>query len=149
MRKPNSNGSGFNQARLSPVSAKTHPSGPPSAPRHSAARHAACLAGQPAGFTLTELLVVSLVIAVLAAFMIPLIRNLRESGLAAKCTSHMRQCAIASMAFTTESNGRLPRLRVPNAIQVPGTPDENSVQSVTVTATPLNGRLFVRIAASE
>lgn len=39
------------------------------------------------------------------------------------------------------------------AIQVPGTPDENSVQSVTVTvtvtATPLNGRVFVRIAASE
>jgi len=37
------------------------------------------------------------------------------------------------------------------AIQVPGTPDGNGVQSVTVTvtATPLNGRLFVRIEASE
>lgn len=118
MSKPNSNGSGSTHPCRIPLPAKTQPAGALCAPCHAAARHAGCRGGHPAGLTLTELLVVVLIIIVLAALIFPLVTNLRESALTAKCASNMRQSAIACMAFAAENNGRLPRLRVPNAMAI-------------------------------
>jgi prepilin-type N-terminal cleavage/methylation domain-containing protein/prepilin-type processing-associated H-X9-DG protein len=66
------------------------------------------------GFTLTEVLVVILIIAVLAAVLIPTVTSMKERASAAGCASNMRQCIAVSLMFSTEQNGRLPRLHVTN-----------------------------------
>ena len=64
------------------------------------------------GFTLTELLIVILIILVLAAILIPSINIMRDRAAAAGCASNMRQCAALATMFTQEQNGRMPRLHV-------------------------------------
>jgi prepilin-type processing-associated H-X9-DG protein/prepilin-type N-terminal cleavage/methylation domain-containing protein len=71
------------------------------------------------GFTLTELLIVIVIIAALAAILIPTITSFRDRAAAAGCASNMRQCIAVSLMFSTEQNGRLPRLHVTNG-QLPG-----------------------------
>ena len=66
------------------------------------------------GFTLTELLVVILIILVLAGMLIPTITRMRDRAAAAGCASNMRQCIVMANMFTAEQNGRLPRLHVYN-----------------------------------
>lgn len=66
--------------------------------------------GKKNGFTLTELLIVIVIIAVLAAILVPTIAGLRERASATGCAANMRQCIALSMLFTSEQNGRLPRL---------------------------------------
>lgn len=68
--------------------------------------------GKKSGFTLTELLVVILIIAVLAVILTLTVSKLRDRAHAAGCASNMRQCAALSVMFSMEHNGRLPRLHV-------------------------------------
>ncbi len=65
----------------------------------------------PPGFTLTELLIVILIIAVLAALMFPLVRGLRERARSATCAQNLRQIGIGLLAYVSESNGRFPNGR--------------------------------------
>ncbi len=64
------------------------------------------------GFTLTELLVVIAIIAVLAYLLMPTITRMRDAATANTCSSNMRQCIAMATSFSTEQNGRLPRLHV-------------------------------------
>lgn len=61
-----------------------------------------------AGFTLTELLVVILIIAVLAALLFSLVRSSREKAKAAVCAQNLKQIGIGLLSHITESNGRFP-----------------------------------------
>lgn len=69
---------------------------------------------QKNGFTITELLVVILIILVLAAVIMPTITRMRDSATATGCASNMRQCITLATMFAAEQNGRLPRLHVTN-----------------------------------
>ncbi len=60
------------------------------------------------GFTLTEVLVVTLIIAVLAALLVPAVSRATKSGRAAVCSSNFHQLAHAMMLYIGENNGRLP-----------------------------------------
>lgn len=66
------------------------------------------------GFSLTELLVVILIIAVLVAILVPTVNRMRDRAHTASCASNMRQCIVMATMFTTEQSGRLPRLHVGN-----------------------------------
>jgi prepilin-type N-terminal cleavage/methylation domain-containing protein/prepilin-type processing-associated H-X9-DG protein len=60
------------------------------------------------GFTLVELLVVIAVIAVLAGMLMPAMGLMRESSLATRCTSQLRQVGAAYQAYANDARGRLP-----------------------------------------
>jgi prepilin-type processing-associated H-X9-DG protein/prepilin-type N-terminal cleavage/methylation domain-containing protein len=62
----------------------------------------------PAGFTLTEILVVILVIAILAAIMFPLVRSMRDKAQGAACTQNLKQIGIGLHSYISENNGRFP-----------------------------------------
>lgn len=61
-----------------------------------------------AGFTLTEILVVIVIIAVLASVMLMVISNMRRSASSAVCVTKMRQIASTLVMYAQEHNGRLP-----------------------------------------
>jgi prepilin-type N-terminal cleavage/methylation domain-containing protein/prepilin-type processing-associated H-X9-DG protein len=60
------------------------------------------------GFTLTELLVVIGLIAVLISLLLPVVSRVRASANAAACLSNLRQMNIAWTSYLIESRGRLP-----------------------------------------
>lgn len=62
----------------------------------------------PAGFSLTEILVVILVIAILAAIMFPLVRSMRDKARGASCTQNLRQIGIGLHSYISENSGRFP-----------------------------------------
>lgn len=57
------------------------------------------------GFTLTELLVVMAIIAVLAALLLPVIQRVRELALGVKCSSGLRQIGMAAEVYSTDNDG--------------------------------------------
>lgn len=63
--------------------------------------------GRHRGFTLIELLVVIAIIAVLAALLLPALRNARESGKKAVCVSNLRQVHLACLLYTEANGGML------------------------------------------
>ena len=60
------------------------------------------------GFTLVELLVVTAIICVLAALLLPALQAARERGRRAVCLSNQRQIYVAAVSFTSDHNGILP-----------------------------------------
>jgi prepilin-type N-terminal cleavage/methylation domain-containing protein/prepilin-type processing-associated H-X9-DG protein len=59
-------------------------------------------------FTLVELLVVIAIIAVLVAIAFPLVGNMRERGLQAKCAGNLKNIYAAWGSYTADNSGRLP-----------------------------------------
>src|SRR5205809_532275 len=58
-------------------------------------------------FTLTELLVVIGLIALLTSLLLPAVGRVREAGRATACLSNLRQMGIAWQMYTIENRGRL------------------------------------------
>ncbi|WPJ96316.1 prepilin-type N-terminal cleavage/methylation domain-containing protein [Coraliomargarita algicola] len=69
-----------------------------------------CLRKGTAAFTLIELLAVLAVIGILAAILIPAIGNVRERAQETKCSSNLRQLALASVAYASDHKGNFPSL---------------------------------------
>ena len=61
------------------------------------------------GFTLIELLVVIAIIAILAALLVPAMKQARAMGLATHCLSNLRQLGVAMYQYNLD-HGRLPPL---------------------------------------
>jgi prepilin-type N-terminal cleavage/methylation domain-containing protein/prepilin-type processing-associated H-X9-DG protein len=68
---------------------------------HTAASH------RRAGFTLTELLVVIGLIAMLVSLFMPVLSKARKAAQATACLSNLRQMGAAWTVYTVENNGRL------------------------------------------
>ena len=62
------------------------------------------------GFTLIELLVVVAIIALLAALLLPALKNAREKAHSAKCVSNLRQIGIAFQMYRSDGSDYLPPL---------------------------------------
>ncbi len=63
------------------------------------------------GFTLTELLVVIVIIAVLAAIAIPVSLRIKKSAESATCASNLKQLGAALISYAVDHNNRLPNLQ--------------------------------------
>lgn len=61
-----------------------------------------------AGFTLTEVLITIVIIAILASIMFALVRSMREKAQAAACVQNLRQIGIGLHAYIAENSGRFP-----------------------------------------
>jgi prepilin-type N-terminal cleavage/methylation domain-containing protein/prepilin-type processing-associated H-X9-DG protein len=77
-------------------------------PHQRSARRTACGRSVSSGFTLTELLVVILIIAVLAVVVFTLTNQVLAKARQAGCVSAMHQVGIASAAFIVDNNDRMP-----------------------------------------
>lgn len=60
------------------------------------------------GFTLTEMLIIILIIAVLAAIMFPVVRSMRERAQGAVCVQNLGQIGVGLLAYVSENSGRFP-----------------------------------------
>ncbi len=59
-----------------------------------------------AGFTLIELLVVISIIAILASMLLPAVGMIRDMAQQQKCSSNLRQVALANITYASESEGQ-------------------------------------------
>ena len=59
-------------------------------------------------FTLIELLLVIVIVAMLAALMLPSLASAREKGWQAACLSNLRQMGLAMHAYASDSDGNIP-----------------------------------------
>jgi prepilin-type N-terminal cleavage/methylation domain-containing protein len=57
-------------------------------------------------FTLIELLVVIAILSILAALLVPAVKEAMEAGRQALCTSNLRQLAIAEMSSANDHDGK-------------------------------------------
>ena len=62
----------------------------------------------PQGFTLIELLVVIVIVAILAALVLPALASAKERSKGITCVSNLRQIGIAVRAYAEDSSGRIP-----------------------------------------
>jgi len=59
-------------------------------------------------FTLTELLVVIAIIGILAALLFPVLGNIKQRTLSARCISNLRQCYLGIQLYSGEHRGHAP-----------------------------------------
>ncbi len=59
------------------------------------------------GFSLTELLVALVIMAVLLGILLPVVGRQRQAGLTARCAGNLRQLGVALALYATENNGYL------------------------------------------
>ena len=71
-------------------------------------KHPASANAHRPGFTLIELLVVIAIIAILAALLVPAMKNARLAALTTVCASNMRQIATGITVYITDNRGVLP-----------------------------------------
>ena len=71
-------------------------------------RHRRCMPVGRGGFSLIELLVVIGIIAVLAGFLFPALRRVRDQSSSATCASNLAQIGKAFMMYAQENNGKYP-----------------------------------------
>src|SRR5690348_12937149 len=65
-------------------------------------------AGWRCGFTLTELMVVVGLIAVLISLLLPVMTKVRFAANSAKCASNLHQIGVAMTMYVGQNNGQLP-----------------------------------------
>ena len=78
-------------------------------------RHPSSVIRHSSAFTLTELLVVIGVVAVLAALAYPAFQRVIEAGRATACTSNLRQLGTALALYLGENNNTMPTLKTARA----------------------------------
>jgi len=72
--------------------------------------------GRPA-FTLVELLIVIVIIAVLAAMLVPAAMRAMDQAYAVECQSNLQQIAKAVLNYTTDYRGAIPPTKIENSNQ--------------------------------
>lgn len=70
--------------------------------------------GSTRAFTLVELLMVTMIIAVLAGLLLPAMSRVRHHAAATACRSNLRQWGVATLLFASDNNGLLPQDGTPN-----------------------------------
>ena len=60
-------------------------------------------------FTLTELLVVMAIIALMAALLLPVIGMIRDRALRASCAGNIRQLTMGIISYSNDNDGLIPR----------------------------------------
>jgi prepilin-type N-terminal cleavage/methylation domain-containing protein len=75
--------------------------------------------GYKRGYTMTELLIVIAIIAIMAAMLLPVIHRVRASARRASCMSNLRQLGLAVLEYAEDSDGRLPSYMVSTAAPPP------------------------------
>ena len=76
-------------------------------------------------FTLTELLVVISIIAILAGLMLPALNRSRISALATACSSNLKQVGASFTLFANDNEDKLPPADFGGTPGIPGTPPES------------------------
>ena len=80
------------------------------------------------GFTLVEMLVVIALCLILLALLLPAVKSARHKAATAVCASNMRQLYQASILFSQDHGGRLPRPSItPEVVGGTYTPDEKDL----------------------
>jgi prepilin-type N-terminal cleavage/methylation domain-containing protein len=70
--------------------------------------------GASTGFTLTELLVVVAIVAIIAALLLPALSQAKEKAKVVNCVNNLRQINLAIQLYTEECSEHLPTLPDPN-----------------------------------
>ena len=76
--------------------------------------HDASHQGNERAFTLIELLVVIAIIAILAALLVPAMKDALEQGRIAACKSNLHQCGVSAFIYASDHDGLLPPMQLPS-----------------------------------